>query len=48
MIWPMKAGSVLLGGNSAEASNQGVWRGAGGAEAMSTISILELMVTNNY
>jgi len=28
MIWPMKAGSVLLGRGAAEATDQGVRRGA--------------------
>jgi hypothetical protein len=28
MIWPMKAGSVLLGRDAAEANDQGIQRGA--------------------
>jgi len=46
MIWPMKAGSVLLGKGAAEASDQGVQRGADEVEGGGVLfSISELMIS---
>jgi hypothetical protein len=45
MIWPMKAGSVLLGRGAAEARGQSVWPGADGVEDdEAPFSISELMI----
>ena len=45
MMWPMKAGSVLLGRDEAEASDQGVRRGADEVEGHEVLfSISELMI----
>ena len=45
MIWPMKAGSVLLGRGAAEARDQGVRPGADEVEDDEVIfSISELMI----
>jgi hypothetical protein len=46
MIWPMKAGSVLLGSGAPEASDQGVRRGADEVEGDEVLfSISELMIS---
>jgi hypothetical protein len=48
MIWPMKAGSVLLGRGAAEARDQSVWPGADGVEAPFSISeLMILLITNS-
>jgi hypothetical protein len=51
MIWPMKAGSVLLSRGAAEARGQNVWPGADKVEddeALFSISeLMILLITNS-
>jgi hypothetical protein len=49
MIWPMKAGSVLLGRDVAEANDRGVRRGADEVEGDEVLfPISELMISIDY
>ena len=49
MVWPMKAGLVLLGRDAAEASDRGVRRGADEVEGDEVLfPISELMISIDY